>query len=148
MKTGRSAPAAFSGWTGATSGQDCDVRSLSGYDVAGILDYGGGAGRWTWDRSHFIAAFVVIGALGMVWHFRRSGSFLQQWADQNGYRFIDQEYRTFLRGLFFMTTSKGQTVYYVTVQDYAGWRREGLWVRCGGWFLGLFSDNVEILWDD
>jgi hypothetical protein len=95
----------------------------------------------------FVAAFVVIAAVSMVWHFRRSGSLLQQWADQNGYRLIEQEYRTFLRGPFFMTTSKGQTVYYVTVEDKEGRRRKG-WVRCGGWFLGLFSDNVEVLWDD
>lgn len=94
-----------------------------------------------------VAVAVVVGTVSLVWHFGRSGSLLQRWAEQNGYRLIDREYRTFLRGPFFLTTAKGQTVYYVTVEDCEGRRRKG-WVRCGGWFLGLLSDNVEVLWDD
>jgi hypothetical protein len=94
-----------------------------------------------------VAVVVVIGSVTLVWHFSRSGFLLRQWAEQNGYQLIDQEYRTFFRGPFFMTTAKGQTVYYVTVEDRVGRRRKG-WVRCGGWFLGLLSDNVEVLWDD
>jgi hypothetical protein len=94
-----------------------------------------------------VAVLVVIGAVRMVWRFRRSDSLLEQWADQNGYRLIVQEYRTLLHGPFFMTTSMGQTVYYVTVEDHGGRQRKG-WVRCGGRFLGLFSDNVEVGWDD
>ncbi len=95
----------------------------------------------------FIALFVVFAVVAMLWHFGRSSSLLQQWADENGYRVIDKEYRTFFRGPFFWTTSKGQTVYYVTVEDDEGRIRRG-WVRCGGWFLGLMSDNVEVRWDD
>jgi hypothetical protein len=96
---------------------------------------------------------VVIGAvaalviLGLVWHFGRSGALLNQWAADNGYRIIRQEYRTFFKGPFFWTSTKGQTVYYVVVEGAGGNRRRG-WVRCGGWWLGLLSDNVEVRWDD
>jgi hypothetical protein len=98
-------------------------------------------------------AFFVLGAvaalviLGLVWQFWRSSSLLHQWAAEHGYRIIRQEYRTFFKGPFFWTSTKGQTVYYVVVEDSAGNRRRG-WVRCGGWWFGLLSDNVEVRWDD
>jgi hypothetical protein len=94
----------------------------------------------------FVAVAVVV-ILGLVWHFGRSSSLLHQWAAQNGYRIIRQEYRNFFKGPFFWTSTKGQTVYYVVIEDSGGNRRSG-WVRCGGWWLGLLSDNVEVRWDD
>lgn len=95
-----------------------------------------------------LVLLVVIFAIVMVtWHFSRSNSLLQQWAEQNGYRVVHQEYRTFFKGPFFWTSSKNQTVYYVTVEDAHGQQRKG-WVRCGGWFLGLLSDNVDVAWDE
>jgi hypothetical protein len=90
----------------------------------------------------FIIAVVLIG-----FHYSRSNSLLQQWAERNHYRLVEQEYRTFFRGPFFWTTSRGQTVYYVTVEDSQGKRRKG-WVRCGGWLLGMLSNNVEVAWDE
>jgi hypothetical protein len=91
-----------------------------------------------------VAALVI---LTLVWHFGRSSSLLHQWAAQNGYRIISQQYRNFFKGPFFWTSGKGQTVYYVVVEDSIGNSRRG-WVRCGGWFLGLLSNNVEVRWDD
>lgn len=89
--------------------------------------------------------FVLIG-LSLWWHFGRSNSLLHQWAEQNGYRIVRQEYRTFFRGPFFWSSSKGQTVFYVVVENSAGARRSG-YVRVGGWWLGLLSDRVEVRWD-
>lgn len=96
----------------------------------------------------FFVLLLVIFAIFMVgWHFSRSNSLLHQWAERNGYRVVHQEYRNFFRGPFFWTTTRNQTVYYVTVEDAHGHRRKG-WVRCGGWFLGLLSDNVDVAWDE
>jgi hypothetical protein len=94
-----------------------------------------------------IAGVAAFGGLMLWWHFSRSASLLDRWAERNGYRVLDREYRSFFKGPFFWTTSEGQTVYHVTVEDKEGRRRTG-WVRCGGWFLGLLSDNVEVRWDD
>jgi hypothetical protein len=91
-------------------------------------------------------AVAVLIFLALWWHFGRSSSLLHQWAAKNGYRIVRQEYRYFFKGPFFWTSSKGQTVYYVVVEDSGGTRRSG-WVRCGGWWLGLVSDNVEVRWD-
>jgi hypothetical protein len=92
-------------------------------------------------------AIVVFAGLAISWHYSRSQSLLEQWAAQHGYQLLRGEYRTFRRGPFFWTTSKGQTVYYVEVLDPSGNRRRG-WVRCGGWFLGLLSDRVDVRWEE
>jgi hypothetical protein len=94
----------------------------------------------------FLGGAVLV-ILALVWHFGRSSSLLHQWAAQNGYRIISQEYRNFFKGPFFWTSTKGQTVYYVVVEDAGGNKRRG-WVRCGGWLLGLLSDSVAVRWDD
>ena len=90
---------------------------------------------------------VALMAVTMTWHFSRSRSVLEQWANRSGYQILHSEYRNFVRGPFFWTTSKGQTVYYVTVRDDTGRVRNG-WVRCGGMFLGLMTDEAEVRWED
>ena len=92
-----------------------------------------------------LVVLIVVGSL--VWHFSRSRSLLEQWATANGFQILDSEYRSFRRGPFFWTTSKSQTVYYVKVRDREGRTHSG-WVRCGSWFLGLWSDRTEVRWDD
>jgi hypothetical protein len=94
-----------------------------------------------------VAAIAVLIGLSFWWQSSRSSSLLQRWAEENGYRIVRREYRTFFRGPFFWNSSKGQTVYYVVAEDSAGARRSG-YVRCGGWWLGLVSDRVEVRWDE
>jgi hypothetical protein len=93
-----------------------------------------------------MGAVAVVIVLKFVWEFAQSNSLLNQWASENGYHIIRQEYRTF-KGPFFWTSSNGQTVYYVVVEDSEGNRRRG-WVRCGGWWFGLWSDQVDVRWND
>ncbi len=80
------------------------------------------------------------------WHDARAKALLQRWANDNRYRLVRSERRAFFRGPYFGMTSKHQTVYHVTVEDRRGRTRNG-WVRCGGWWLGLMSDQVESTWD-
>src|SRR4051812_45417745 len=94
----------------------------------------------------FLGAMAVLVIFVMWWHFDRSNSLLRQWAANNGYHIVRQEYRHLRKDPFFWTSTKGQTVYHVTVEDSTGSRRSG-WVRCGGWWLGLLSDHVEVRWD-
>lgn len=101
------------------------------------------------DGFQVLAVLAVIAfvAWSFTWHFSRSRTVLETWADENGFEIIRSEYCHFMRGPFFLTTSKGQTVYYVTVRTRSGHVRTG-WVRCGGFFLGLFSDAAEVRWED
>jgi hypothetical protein len=94
-----------------------------------------------------IIFFIVIAIGAIAWHYSRSRFLLQQWAQENGYRILSSEHRHLVRGPFFWTTSKGQTVYRVEIQDRDGRTRSG-WVRCGSWMLGLLSDKVQVRWDD
>jgi hypothetical protein len=57
------------------------------------------------------------------------------------------EYRSLRRGPFWWRTSEGQTVYYVTIRDGRNNLRHA-WIRCGGWLAGLFSDQVDVRWDE
>ena len=94
-----------------------------------------------------VALLVVLVVLALAWHCGRSNSLLHKWAAQNSYRIVRQNYRVFFKGPYFWTSPKGRTVYYVVVEDSDGNKRSG-WVRCGSWWFGLLSDNVEVRWDD
>ena len=94
-----------------------------------------------------VLAVIAFAACSMSWHFSRSRTVLETWADENGFEIVRSEYCHFMRGPFFWTTSKGQTIYYVTVRERSGRVRTG-WVRCGGYFMGLFSDAAEVRWED
>lgn len=94
----------------------------------------------------FIILGVVFVAVMILWTFTRSDSILHHWANQNGYRILQQQYCWFWRGPFFWTSSKNQTVYYVTVEDRDGRQRTG-YVRCGGYFWGLLVDTAEARWE-
>jgi hypothetical protein len=93
-----------------------------------------------------ILAFIAFGVLLIVWTFSRSRSVLDEWARANGFRILSSKFRWVRKGPFFWTSSKGQMVYYVTVMNSDGTRRSG-YVRCGGFFLGLLTDKVEVRWD-
>jgi hypothetical protein len=104
------------------------------------------------NASNAIPLFlcVVMGAVlvvYMAWFFSRSRSVLEHWAEANGYEILHSEYRNLFRGPFVWTSSKGQSVYYVRVRARDGHERSG-WVRCGGFWAGLFSDKAEVRWED
>jgi hypothetical protein len=96
----------------------------------------------------FMMALVAVAMiLAFYWHFTRSAAILQQWADANGFEILEKSYRHFFRGPFFFRTSKGQTVYRVTVRDKAGNIGTG-WVACGSWWWGLMSNQAKARWDE
>jgi hypothetical protein len=94
----------------------------------------------------FVVAAGVIGLAAMIWHFQRSDSIVEDWAQANGYRLVSKQYCWFWKGPYFLRSSKGQTVYYVTVMDNEGQERRGS-VRCGSWFWGIWSNQVDFMWD-
>lgn len=94
-------------------------------------------------------SLIIAAVIGWYWLFQSRGkSIVYRWAAREGYAIVKVE-SPFATGEFdFATTSKGQVVYLVTVRDSAGMVRKA-WVRCGGyWSSVLFSDQIEIKWDD
>ena len=95
----------------------------------------------------FALLVVVLAAASVIFHYTRAGILLDRWAAENGYRILHRELRRLRRGPFFFTTSTGQEVYRVTVEDLQGGVRSG-YVRCGSWVLGMLSSNMEVRWDE
>lgn len=98
-----------------------------------------------------LAAVIVTSILALAigstfWSFRRGEQRLAAWAEANSLRLLRSEFRWFAKGPYFWRSSKHQTVYRITVADDFGNIREG-WARCGGWFFGLFTDHVDVRWD-
>ena len=93
--------------------------------------------------------FILMVSIGcLFWRNPRSQSMIEQWAANNGYRVSSIESRLVLRGPFFFTTSRNQTVHYVTFTAADG-RAQPAWVRCGSWLGGItFSDRVDVRWAD
>ena len=99
------------------------------------------------DGTALLVMFVVIAVpVTLIWHYTRAASILERWAARNGYRIVQKEIRHFRRGPYFFTTSSGQQVYRVIVEDRDGYIRQG-YVRCGGFFLGMLSDRADAQWD-
>jgi hypothetical protein len=97
----------------------------------------------------FLAILVLLIALAcLAGHLARSDWVLRNWAEEEGYRILQKRYRLFFRGPFFWRANdECQTVYRVTVEDKVGRVRSG-WVCCGSWWLGLWSDQAEVRWDE
>jgi hypothetical protein len=93
----------------------------------------------------FLVALIAIIATAL--RFTRSKSILDHWAESNGYEIISREHRFLRVGPFWWRKTDHQEVYYVTVRTPEGQTRRG-WVRCGGWFLGLWSDSATVEWDE
>ena len=90
---------------------------------------------------------VVIVPLSIWWHLSRSHELLESWASSNGFEIVHFERRWFRRGPYFWSTSKGLEVFHVTVTAPEGRTRDAF-VRVGGYWMGLFSSNVDSTWDD
>jgi hypothetical protein len=93
-----------------------------------------------------IALIIGLAFASMRWQTSRSEDLIDGWAQANGLTIVAKEARGFLRGPMFWTTAKGQTVYRITVRDQRGSQRTG-WIRCGGRWMGLYSDKVDVRWD-
>jgi hypothetical protein len=88
---------------------------------------------------------ILIMLIVILWTFSRSRRILENWAINNGYQILSVNIRLFRQGPFFLTTSKNQVVYYVTIQIPEGIKNG--WVRCGSWWWGILQDKAEVIWD-
>jgi hypothetical protein len=93
-----------------------------------------------------LAVVLILAGVSVMWRSQRIDTLLRTWADENGYRLISAEYCWFWKVPYWFSSSKSQAVYRVQVEDQAGQVRGG-YVRLGGWFLGLWSDAVDVTWD-
>jgi hypothetical protein len=95
----------------------------------------------------FIALIVGLPIVYVIGNYRRANRMLSQWAASNGYRIIESERRRFFKGPFFWSSSNNQIIYHVTIQDAYGNIHRG-WVRCGTYFWGAWTDELDVRWDE
>jgi hypothetical protein len=95
----------------------------------------------------FLAAVIAFVVLSVTLTYRRGRTLVERWADLNDLHLESVEHRTFRKGPFFFRSGRGHMVYYVTVRD-GQMRQRHAWLRVGGWFLGLLSDEVTVEWED
>jgi hypothetical protein len=93
-----------------------------------------------------VFGFFVLAAVLVALYLASYRRILNVWARRNGYTIIHSELRHLLTGPFFLRAVNSQHVYRVTVQDRDGAIQKG-WVRCGGFWLGPFSDAADVRWD-
>jgi hypothetical protein len=94
-----------------------------------------------------VTIFLVVlcsVALSTTWHWFRSRFLLKQWASANGFELVQMSINWYKFGPFL--GSKRQEVYQIKVRDHKGRERSG-WAKCGGYFLGLLVNEVEVIWD-
>ena len=90
---------------------------------------------------------VVLVVVLIVWSARRSRNMLETWAYENGYQVEHAQWRWIRKGPYFWKSSKNQHVYYFIATDEDGRQRTG-WARCGGFWLGLLTSEIDVTWDD
>ena len=94
----------------------------------------------------FFLLLIALVIAASIAHHKRGRSMLEDWAARNGFALISAEECWLWRGPFWLRSGKGNVVYRVTVRDRDGLQRSG-YVRCGGFFLGMWSDAVAVEWD-
>lgn len=94
----------------------------------------------------WLAMVAGLFVWGNVWTLRRARSMLNDWADENGYRPVEIEWRWLRHGPFWWRTSRGQVVFRIAVQDSEGRSLHG-YARCGGFLFGVLAKRVTVIWD-
>ena len=72
-------------------------------------------------------------------------SMLERWAQAQGLTLTSVEGCWFFKGPFFFAT-RGQDVFRITARDKDGLVKTG-YARCGGYWFGTLSEQVEVRWD-
>jgi hypothetical protein len=95
-----------------------------------------------------LGAFVIFG-LGMWLQWKgnqKARRLIGEWAHEHTYELLSCRW-SYTGGKFWFRRSKSQRVYRVTIRDNAGLTRNAD-VRCGSWFSGMLSDDLDVRWRD
>ena len=98
-------------------------------------------------RTNLLLFAVVIIAVVLLLMFFRARSILETWAMENSYEILSSDLRILNRGSYLGTIFGNQWVFRVTVRDHEGRASTGF-VKCGGFWWGLFVNRAEVKWDE
>jgi hypothetical protein len=92
-----------------------------------------------------LVLLIVIGMTVHNWHHDRAREIIDAWAGKEGYTLVSKRHRVRFISPFWFRTFRGQEVYYVVVRAPNGDEGEAF-VRCGGFGVGMFSDEITVHW--
>ena len=93
-----------------------------------------------------VLLFFAVGVLAIALRVLRSRLLLRRWATFEGLRILERKRQLLPMGPFAKELFGHAVVYRVVVADREGQRRSG-WVRCGRFWGGLLSSDVEVAWE-
>lgn len=102
----------------------------------------------------YLVVMIIFGiSAGIItvtvfWFYRRSESLFAKWIEENDYQVLEKKMQWLNQGPLFWSSSSGQTIYRVTLSSRQDGRVYQGWLRCGSYWKGLFSNQVEVHWDD
>jgi hypothetical protein len=91
-----------------------------------------------------VLSVLLLALFSAYWADRKARAMITVWAGESGMRVLQLEQRWFRRGPFTWNSGKSQLVFHVTVL-HEGARRSAF-IRCGGWFLGMLSEQMDVRW--
>lgn len=100
--------------------------------------------RLTFSGVLWFLLFGVIAVANFAYDTLRAEKLLAEWTAKEGCVLLECRRSFFDKGPF-MPISKA-VVYRVKARSPEGKIRSG-WVRCGGWFFGVSSDETAVIWD-
>ena len=100
-------------------------------------------GIWSW----FLLIASVLLVLALFQQQDRASQIFSGWAEENGYRIVQIQYRRFFTGPYFRVRNGRQTICRITVEDKYKVLHHG-WIRYVGSLRDIsLSDAVEVKWD-
>lgn len=77
----------------------------------------------------------------------RGKAMLDRWVAAQGMSLVRSELCLLFKGPYsFWRSSESQPVFQITVRTADGAEKSG-YARCGGWFLGTWTEEVDVTWD-
>ena len=87
-----------------------------------------------------------MAAMGyLIWYFSIARNMLENWAGENGYQIIEHKFSNWAESGFPM--SRSSVIYHVKVVDGGGNEKKG-WVRCGCPPWGVFTNEIQVKWEN
>lgn len=92
------------------------------------------------------AAIVIPPTVIVVWHRYRRYVILPQWEARQPYVWVEYQRRPYFIEPSFRDAFSRETFYQITAYNRKGRIRRG-WLRCGSWWLGSFTNRVQVSWE-
>jgi hypothetical protein len=97
-------------------------------------------------ENMLVFLLMILVLFSSYWSYRKAKGMVEAWAATSGLRLLSLQHRWFRCGPYSWNSSRSQIIFFVSLWD--GKARRSAYIRCGGWWLGMFSEQMEVKWMD